>query len=126
LLLRSEDLDRRPDETLARICRFLGVASPAAPVTPRRELVSRELDYGAPISDADRAHLSALYAEDLARFAELSGLDVGGWMDAPSSPRPGWAKKLRRLLRGPEACRGARGVSGTGSLIPSPRGRPRH
>jgi hypothetical protein len=93
LLLRSEDLDRRPDETLARICGFLGVDPPAGPVTPRRELVAKAIDYGTPISEADRAYLREVFADDLARFAELSGLDVSGWM-GPTPQRAGagrWA-----------------------------------
>ena len=97
LLLRSEDLDRRPDETLARICRFVGAEPPAAPVTPRRELVARDFDYGAPISAADRAHLRAVFAGDLARFASLSGLDVNEWLQAPSAQAPGRGGLWSRL-----------------------------
>ena len=81
LALRSEDLDARPDETLARICRFIGAPPPKGPVTPRRELTAKAIDYGAPISEADRVYLRGLYAQDLARFAKLSGLDVGAWLD---------------------------------------------
>lgn len=82
LLLRSEDLDRRPGETLARICAFIG-APPPGPVTPRRELVSKNLDYGQQITEADRAYLRAVFAADVQRFGAISGLDVSGWM-APS------------------------------------------
>ena len=105
LLLRSEDLDRRPDETLARICRFIGAAPPEGPVAPRRELVAREIDYGTPISAADRAHLRELFAPDLARFASLSGLEVGHWLQAPAEaplgprPRPGGFWSRLRALR---------------------------
>ncbi|MDB5446431.1 MAG: sulfotransferase [Phenylobacterium sp.] len=103
LLLRSEDLDRRPDETLGRICRFLGVAPPAAAVTPRRELVARDIDYGAPISAADRAYLREVFAEDLRRFAALSGLPVEGWLAGepasapPAAPERGIWSRLRAL-----------------------------
>ena len=76
LLLRSQDLDARPDETLARICAFVGAAPPAGPVSPRRELTAKAIDYGAPVSEDDVAYLRGLYAEDMARFAELSGLEI--------------------------------------------------
>ena len=81
LLLRSDALDARPSETLAQICRFVGAEPPAAPVRPRRELVSQPLDYGQTLTEADRAYLAELYADDLGRFAALSGLPVDGWLD---------------------------------------------
>ena len=80
LLLRSEDLDRQPNHTLGRICRFLGVAAPATPVVPRRELVAKDIDYGATITQADRAYLRDIFADDLRRFAVLSGLSVDHWL----------------------------------------------
>lgn len=88
LLLKSDELDRAPTETLARICRFLGAPPPAGSVTPRREWVAQDIDYGAEITAADRAYLRALYAEDLARFADLSGLAVDDWM-GEAKGRPG-------------------------------------
>ena len=81
LMLRSEDLDARPDETLARVHRFLGVA-PAPPVAPLRANVGEGAGLGA-LQDADARHLRALYADDLAVFADRSGLDVSAWMAAP-------------------------------------------
>lgn len=81
LLLRSDTLDAKPDETLARICRFVGAARPSAPVTPRRELVSAAIDYGQEITQADKVYLRGLYAQDLLRFAELSGLPVADWIE---------------------------------------------
>lgn len=86
LLLRSEDLDRRPDETLGEICDFIGVTRPSGKVVRRRELVAREIDYGAPITAEDRTHLRDIYRADLDRFAALSGLDVSAW--TAISPRP--------------------------------------
>jgi hypothetical protein len=86
LLLRSEDLDRAPDEVLARVCRFIGAEPPSGPVTPRREWVAKDMDYGQAITAADRDHLRRLYTDDLERFAALSGLSVDGWMNDGSVP----------------------------------------
>jgi len=103
LLLRSEDLDARPDETLRRICGFLGVAGPAGGVRRRRELVARDdIDYGAPISAADRAYLRETFAADLAHFAALSGLAVDGWLEREppvraAAPERGLWSRLRAL-----------------------------
>ena len=82
LLLRSEDLDRRPGDALARLCDFVGAPGPAGPVTPRRELTAKDIDYGQPITDADVALLRDLYREDLTLFGQISGLDVGEWLAA--------------------------------------------
>jgi hypothetical protein len=81
LLLRSEDLDLRPDETLARICRFIGAPGPIGRVAPRREWVAKDIDYGQAITAQDRTYLRRLYAADLERFAVLSGLPVAGWTE---------------------------------------------
>jgi hypothetical protein len=99
LLLRSEDLDQRPDETLARICGHLGVAPPRGAVTPRREWVAKAIDYGQPITADDRAYLRRLYAADLGAFAALSGLAVDGWMRGGPSWRGARRSAARRLLR---------------------------
>lgn len=90
LLLRSEDLDRSPDETLGRICRFIGVESPRGPVVRRRELVAKDIDYGQAITADDRAYLRGLYADDLARFAALSGLNVDQWPSRGAGTDRGW------------------------------------
>ena len=76
LLLLSDELKADPDATLARVCRFVGAAPPAAPVTPRRELVSRDIDYGSRLTEADVGYLRDLYAEDHERFEQLLGRRV--------------------------------------------------
>jgi hypothetical protein len=86
LLLRSEDLDERPAETLGRICAFLGAPGPAEPVVRRRELTAKPMDYGRPITGDDIAYLRGLYASDLQRFAIRSALDVAGWTGSVSRP----------------------------------------
>ena len=76
LLLRFEDVVGQPDETLARIARFAGVAEPGGPVTPQR------LNAGASTALAEPEALAALadaYREDLIRFLELSRLEIAHW-----------------------------------------------
>ena len=79
LLLRSEDLDARPEATLARVHAFLGVA-PLAPPAPHRANVGAAAPAGERMTAEDAALLRALYAEDVAAFGARSGLDVGGWL----------------------------------------------
>ena len=38
------------------------------------------IDYGATITQADRAYLREIFADDLRRFAVLSGLSVDHWL----------------------------------------------
>lgn len=78
LLLRSGDLKQDPDGVLRQVCGFLGV--------PLLKAVSpREVHVGAPdvgsggMPPADRAHLREVFADDLADFGSLSGLDVDAW-----------------------------------------------
>jgi hypothetical protein len=84
LLLLSEDLKHRPGETLARVADFVGVAGPSAPVAERRELTAKDIDYGQAPTDEDVAYLRGLFAEDMAEFAELTGLPVRHWIGGQS------------------------------------------
>lgn len=72
LLVRSEDLARDPDATVAAVCRFLGVAPPAAPLAPRRVREAPAIAYPSTLTDEDRAHLARLYASDRQRFVALA------------------------------------------------------
>jgi hypothetical protein len=80
LLLGSEELKTAPGATLDRICRFLDVAPPPGPVPQRRELVAKDIDYGQRLTEADVAYLRGIYADDVRRFAMLSGLPVSDWL----------------------------------------------
>ncbi len=82
LLLRSEDLRRDPTAVVETTCDFLGVARPPA------SLPQRELNVGSPggLDPSDAAYLRDLYAEDLAAFERLSGLDVSAWMASEGLP----------------------------------------
>jgi hypothetical protein len=75
LVLRSEDLDGAPAETLSKILIFLGIASRANP-RPRRVHVGRDMDYGASLTQEDVAFLRGLYAADQARLAALMGAGI--------------------------------------------------
>jgi hypothetical protein len=78
LLLRSEDLQAAPAETVGAVCRFLNVAPPPA-VAPLAANVGKLSPVESPLGGDDIALLSRLYASDLQRFAALSGLDVSAW-----------------------------------------------
>ena len=79
LALRSEDLDARPDEVLARVAGFLGVAPFAAPVAPRRANVGRGPRTPHGMEPQDRTYLAGLYRDDLTRFTQLSALETSEW-----------------------------------------------
>jgi len=73
LVLKSDDLRRDPGNALHAVRAFLGVAGAATP-TPRDVHMSREMDYGSELTAADIAHLNAVYARDLQRLADLTGV----------------------------------------------------
>jgi hypothetical protein len=81
LFLKSDDLKHAADTTVRRVCRFIGAAEPQLTVEARRELVSKDIDYGGSrLTPEDCAYLRALYREDTVLFGRLSGLDVAGWL----------------------------------------------
>jgi hypothetical protein len=55
---------------------FLGLSPDAAPA-PHEANVSREMDYGSELTAADIAHLNRVYARDLERLADLTGVRFG-------------------------------------------------
>lgn len=73
LILRSEDLRRRPNAALARLSAFLG-APPPQPVRPRLVHVAADIPYGSVLEPADVAYLRSLYAEDDTRLRRLTGI----------------------------------------------------
>jgi hypothetical protein len=73
LVLRAEDLRADPALALSRVRAFLGLAQAAAPA-PREVHVGREMDYGSALTAADIAYLREVYARDLERLADLTGL----------------------------------------------------
>ncbi len=81
LLLRAEDLRRNPDSVLGQVAAHIGVARPKGPTSPLEANVGGEKT--GRMSQEDTLYLQALYADDLERFAALSGLDVSGWTRRP-------------------------------------------
>ena len=76
LVLRSEDLRREPGRTLAQVRGFLGLGA-AAPPAAREVHVAREMDYGSELTAADVDYLRGVYARDMARLADLTGVRFG-------------------------------------------------
>jgi hypothetical protein len=79
LILRSDDLRDHPDATIRGVCRFLGVAEPAAPVFHRTVHPSQERDYGDTLTADDVGYLRDLYRRDLADFQQQTGITVARW-----------------------------------------------
>ncbi len=74
LCLTQDELLAAPDATLSKVVDFLGVA-PFGPVEPLRANVTEGED--APgLSESDRTYLDGLFAADLARLKELTGIDL--------------------------------------------------
>jgi hypothetical protein len=74
LILRAEALRERPDDVLGQVRAFLGLPARAARRTPRVVHGAREMDYGERPTPADLALLREIYARDMARLAELTGV----------------------------------------------------
>lgn len=73
LVQKAEDLRREPGAVLGRVRNFLGLAPGGAPA-PREVHVGRDMDYGSRLEAADVAHLRAVYARDLVRLGDLTGV----------------------------------------------------
>lgn len=74
LILRADDLRRRPAEPLAKVSRFLGLDPLPGAVSPREVHAARTFDYGSDLTEDDREYLSALFASDLERLEVLTGV----------------------------------------------------
>ena len=76
MVSRAEDLRADPAGVLAKVRAFLGLA-PSADPAPRESNVGRQMDYGSDLTAADVAHLRSVYARDLERLADLTGVRFG-------------------------------------------------
>lgn len=81
LFLRSEDLGGNPDPVIEKICDFLEVA-PLGPIRPRLVHESRKIAYPSELTLEDREFLAGIYASEMDRFEQLSGLDAQAWRSA--------------------------------------------
>lgn len=97
LFLRSQDLARDPQTTLARIAAFLGLSS-FPPMAAKRAFERPRRIWPCHPSAADNALISSLLAREVDTFADLTGLDVSDWpvMNFASSGRTRPARILRR------------------------------
>ncbi len=76
LVLQSEELRREPAPMLSRVRSFLGLPAAAAPAA-REVHVGREMDYGSDLTGADVDYLRGVYARDMARLSDLTGVRFG-------------------------------------------------
>jgi hypothetical protein len=75
LFLRSDDLKRDPDGTIATVSDFLQVPAPRGRLTPKQVRAAPQIAYPSMLTAADRALLEAEYATEMTRFAALSGIN---------------------------------------------------
>jgi hypothetical protein len=76
LVLRSDDLRREPGAALSQVRRFIGLEEAAAPMA-REVHVGREMDYGSELNGAEVDYLRSVYARDMARLGDLTGIRFG-------------------------------------------------
>jgi hypothetical protein len=76
LVARAEHLRADPGGVLAKVRAFLELAPSDAPA-PREANVARGMDYGSELTTADAAYLRGVYARDLERLADLTGIRFG-------------------------------------------------
>ena len=83
LFLRSRDLLERSSSALAEVTDFLGVSRFG-------EVESLRHNSGAHVpsvlTEADIDHLRAIYRDDVAAFAALTGLDISDWLTRKERP----------------------------------------
>ncbi|HVI32375.1 sulfotransferase domain-containing protein [Phenylobacterium sp.] len=74
LVLKAEDLRADPGAILSQVRAFIG-APEGPPPRPRDVHVGREMAYPSTLTAEDVAFLRRLYARDMARLRELTGVD---------------------------------------------------
>ncbi|HEY8618097.1 sulfotransferase domain-containing protein [Phenylobacterium sp.] len=73
LILEAEDLRSQPGPVLAQVRAFIG-APPGPDPTPREVHVGRQMEYPSRLTAEDVDFLRQLYARDMARLRELTGI----------------------------------------------------
>jgi hypothetical protein len=79
LFLLTEELLHKHLATLAKVADFIGVDSDGFGVDPIVGRTRKSVAYPSIVTEADREWLRELYADDLRRFAAITGLDVARW-----------------------------------------------
>ena len=74
LIERAEDLRADPNAVVGRVCAFLGLTPPPAPIVPRIVHAARTFNYGSSLTAGDDAYLRDLYARDQALLEILTGV----------------------------------------------------
>ena len=77
--LRTEDLWDRHQETLERVCEFLGVDR-YAEFPKKAYIVPVEKSDSPPLASKDRAFLLGLYCNDIKLVRQLTSLDLSAWV----------------------------------------------
>ncbi|PHY19623.1 sulfotransferase [Caulobacter sp. BP25] len=73
LFLRSDDLRAEPERILCTVCDFLN-APPFGRIEAKESHVAKTIDYGAGITEDDRAYLKSVFEDDQIIFTRLSGI----------------------------------------------------
>lgn len=76
LVMRSRTLRQHPDQALAQVCGFLGVA-PLQHVAP---MEAHTRSYASPIEDADRDYLRSAYQDEVSELETELGWDCRDWL----------------------------------------------
>jgi Sulfotransferase family len=79
LLLRYRELRDAPAATLARVCRFLGVAEDAVTEVPRHNVRPDVTGRTAAPTGAERAAALPRFTDDIARVEARTGWDLSEW-----------------------------------------------
>ena len=85
LCLAQDGLKRDPDAVVARICRFLEVTPPAAPLRQRQVRAAPPINYPSTLAPEDVALLRTCFAAEMERFASL--VDDAGCFAFLADPR---------------------------------------
>lgn len=75
---KTDDLWWSPQLILSQVERFLGVEHELA--LESEYIVAASTDIPAPLENTDRLYLHRLFADDIVRTADLTGLDLSDWL----------------------------------------------
>ncbi|TMH60898.1 MAG: sulfotransferase domain-containing protein [Betaproteobacteria bacterium] len=76
-IFKSEDLQDRPGDVLARIATYLGIA----PFPPVAEKTVQAREYQGAMSDEDKRYLIGVFESEIHELERLLGWDCSAWLD---------------------------------------------